>query len=385
LIGVARTKRPRGVLFLQIADPAYYPPIMHAAALMAEAGWSVDLLCVPIAGSALVMADRAGITRHELAARATHVVDKVCYGSYAFAAVQLARRLRPDWLYASDPASCGPALLAAQMSGAKLVYHEHDTPDGAALNFVFERLRIRMLQRADVVVLPNSERARLVAETANGSRARLCTVWNVPQRDELLPLRRRRNGPLVIYYHGSITPERLPETVLAAVSRMGGRVTLRIAGYEAPGAAGYVRSLCDRAAAAGTPGLIDYLGAVQRRDDLLATAAGADVGLALMPRRSRDLNMRFMAGASNKPFDYMAAGLGLIVSDQPEWMEMFVRPGYARAVDPDSAGSIQAALQWFVDHPDERAAMAARARAKIAADWNYETAFAPVLKRLNDG
>ena len=89
-----------------------------------------------------------------------------------------------------------------------------------------------------------------------------------------------------------------------------------------------------------------------------------------------------MTGASNKPFDYMAAGLALLVSDRPDWRDMFVGPGYARACDPTDPASIAAALTWFLDHPAERRAMGARGRAKIAAEWNYDTAFAPVMSAL---
>ena len=54
--------------------------------------------------------------------------------------------------------------------------------------------------------------------------------------------------------------------------------------------------------------------------------------------------MLHMAGASNKPFDYMAAGLALLVSDQPDWRAMFVEPGYARACDPTDPSSIATSL-----------------------------------------
>ena len=131
--------------------------------------------------------------------------------------------------------------------------------------------------------------------------------------------------------------------------------------------------------------LVDYAGQVPGRADLVATAAQAHVGLALVPCNGNDVNMRHMTGASNKPFDYMAAGLALLVSDRPDWRDMFVEPGYARACDPTDPASIAAALTWFLDHPAERRAMGASGRAKIAAEWNYDTAFEPVMSALLHG
>ena len=132
--------------------------------------------------------------------------------------------------------------------------------------------------------------------------------------------------------------------------------------------------------AGGAP-LVRYLGQLDRRA-LLAAAASAHVGLAFMPCNSGNINMRNMTGASNKSFDYMAANLALLVSDLPDWVDMFVRPSYARSCDPVDAGSITAALDWFLKHPDERRDMAARGQQKIATEWNYDRAFAPIIDEL---
>jgi spore maturation protein CgeB len=119
------------------------------------------------------------------------------------------------------------------------------------------------------------------------------------------------------------------------------------------------------------------------RGDLLGIAARAHVGLALLPRDSGDLNIRYLAGASNKVFDYMAAGLSLLVSDLPDWRAMFVDRGYAVSCDPADIASVKKALGWLIDHPEARRDMAGRGRAKIAADWNYDTGFRSVLATLN--
>jgi glycosyltransferase involved in cell wall biosynthesis len=304
------------------------------------------------------------------------------YLHYAASAAKLALWLRPDVVYASDPLGAGPGLLAARLAGATLVYHEHDSAQPGVLRPILARLRAAAIRSARLIVFPNEERAHVAQRELRFSDSRLHIVWNVPRRAELAAPAAPAEQPLIVYYHGSIAPERLPETVAFAVRRLAGRARLRIAGYEAPSARGYVKHLVGSDAGAPADALIEYIGKLPRVD-LLQEAARAHVGLALMPFQSSDLNMRFMTGASNKPFDYMAAGLALVVSDLPDWIKIFVVPGFGLACNPTDAKSLSAALGWFIDHPDKRRAMAARARNKIEAEWNYDTQFRAVVQALD--
>jgi glycosyltransferase involved in cell wall biosynthesis len=371
------------VLFVQATNPGAYPPLIHASMLMAEAGWEVTFLSAPIDGNDLALNRHPRIKIHAVRPRPSHVIGKVDYTVYAAAAAHLARRLRPNVVYASDPLGAGPGLLAARLAGAALVYHEHDSPSAGALHPILARLRRAAARAAQLIVFPNEERAHFAQRELRFSGNKLRIVWNVPRRAELVASAATAEPPLIVYYHGSITPDRLPETVALAVRRMAGRVRLRFAGYEAPSARGYARHLVggDTGASAAP---VEYLGMVPRRADLLAEAARAHLGLSLMPFNSDDLNINHMAGASNKPFDYMAAGLALLVSDLPDWTRMFVEPGFARAADPTSVDSLFATLEWFVNHAHERQEMAARGQATIESIWNYETVFAPVLKALSN-
>lgn len=376
--------RNRRVLFVQATNPGGYPPLIHASTLMANAGWEVTFLSAPIADNRLDMPSHPRVTVREVRVRPSHVMSNVNYSIYATTAAGLALGLRPDVVYASDPLGAGPGLLAARLAGARLVYHEHDSPQPGMLHPLVARLRAAAIRRARLIVFPNDERARIAQSELRFAEDRLHIVWNVPRRAEIAASATPAESPLIVYYHGSITPERLPDTIAFAIRRMAGRVRLRIAGYEAPGARGYVRQLVGSDAGAAADTLVEYIGMVPSRADLLAQAARAHVGLSLMPFKLCDLNMSHMAGASNKPFDYMAAGLALLVSDLPDWTRTFVEPGFARAADPTKTDSLAAALEWFVNHPGQRQAMAARARAKIEADWNYDTVFAPILDVLSD-
>jgi glycosyltransferase involved in cell wall biosynthesis len=349
---------------------------------MAEAGWEVTFLSAPIEGNRLELPHHPRIAVQAIPARPSHVMGKAAYARYAAAAIRLALKLRPDVVYASDPLGAGPGLLAARLARARLVYHEHDSPALGSLRPSLARARAAAARRAELVIFPNEARSRIAQAELGFSVDHLRIVWNMPLRAELPPLDSQPEAPLIVYYHGGISPDLLPAAVVEAVRRLRGRACLRIVGYESPGAAGYVQRLLELGRYGNSAGFVHYAGQVPRAQ-LVATAAQAHVGLALIT--GSDVNIRHLTGASNKVFDYMAAGLGLLVSDHSDWRDMFVTPGYARACDPTDPASIAAALTWLIDHPAERRAMGARGRAKIDAEWNYDSAFAPVIYTLSSG
>jgi hypothetical protein len=125
----------------------------------------------------------------------------------------------------------------------------------------------------------------------------------------------------------------------------------------------------------------EALGPVSRY--LLFEKSEGEVGLALMPKESEDINFAQMTGASNKVFDYLACGLALLVSDLPDWRGLYVAPGYGLSCDPEDPETIAAALRWFLDHPEETQAMGEAGRQRILKEWNYETQFHPVWQLLN--
>jgi hypothetical protein len=137
-----------------------------------------------------------------------------------------------------------------------------------------------------------------------------------------------------------------------------------------------------RAATLGIGHRLDIVGALVSRRELMEVCGSHDAGLALMPAGSGDPNLQAMTGASNKPFDYMACGLALVVSQLPDWEEMFVRPGYGVSCDSSSAQSIATAVGWLYAHSQEARAMGELGRRRILEDWNYDRQFQPVLDRL---
>jgi len=385
---VSSVPRPLGrVLYVQYANPAAYPPVEHGAHLVARAGFDVRVL-------GLGYLDRVRFRPHPrirvemMRPAGGGMRGRLRYLQYMSWVAWRALRWSPDWIYASDPFACPAALSASAITGARIIYHEHDSPapaDRAGEHWFARQVRqarARIANRAAICILPNARRARAFAEET-GRRDPAC-VWNCPLADEVAESHDAPGGgsAMRLLYHGSIVPARLPLTVIDALGHLPGDVSLSFAGYETAGHPGYIQALLRRADQQGVRDRVRYAGLIPTREELLRHGATCDVGLALLVPTPGDLNEEAMAGASNKPFDYLARGLALVVSDLPDWREMFVTPGFGMTADPASAESIAAVLRWLFEHPSERRAMAEHGRQKMATAWNYDTLFAPVLAAM---
>lgn len=374
------------ILYLQYTNPAAYPPLEHSSHILAGAGWSVRFLGAAVREvDALELAPHPRIAVRTLPLAPSGWRQKAQYAGFLLRAVGDALAWRPRWVYASDLLSAPVALVLSFLPGVRVLYHEHDAPAAGGGAGLFTRLclaaRRRLARRADALVVPSAGRA--AALSAGGAGARVQVVWNCPLREELRPARAPLRQPIRVLYHGSIVPERVPLSVLRAVASIGGPVELVLAGYVPSGAAGYVEELRAEAERLGISDRFRYVGPVPQRSDLLDLCATCDVGLALMPMSSDDVNLRSMAGASNKAFDYLACGLGLIVADLPDWRALFVEPELALAVDPESEESMARALRWYAENPERMRAMGEEGRRRVAAEWNYQAQFAPVLEVLS--
>jgi glycosyltransferase involved in cell wall biosynthesis len=375
--------RPR-VLGVQYANPAAYPPVEHAVHLLAEAGCDVALVGIRRAGDPLELACAGRVTADLLDAPATGWRQKAHYARFTARVLRWARRWRPDWLYVSDPLATPAALLAARACAAQVAYQEHDAPEPASsasreMRAVL-RARAALARRAAVCIAPSAGRARRLGDDTGARSVEI--VWNCPRRCDVADARTAppRAG-LRLLYHGSIVPARLPMTLLDALAGIDG-ATLGLAGYGTAGYPDYLTAFLARARQRGLADRVVWAGTLPTRAALLAHADRFDVGLALLPIDTTDVNEQTMLGASNKPFDYLARGLALLVSDRPEWRAACVETRLARACRPDDAPALAAELRWFAEHPAETRAMGERGRRRILDDWNYDQVFARVLELM---
>jgi glycosyltransferase involved in cell wall biosynthesis len=370
------------ILYIQYTNPGGYPPLEHSSRILASNGWSVLFLGTGALGAdSLRFPAHPNITVRRMPFCPSGWRQKPHYLAYCLWVLLGVLIWRPKWVYASDPLACLSALIASWVPGLGVLYHEHDSPGARGVRSMSLIMRARHLlaNRAELCILPNSKRLERFIQDLGPIERAVC-VWNCPAKEEVSEQRQAGGFDAVwLVYHGSIGPHLIPRTLIHALSLLPDRVRLRVTGYETVGTRGYIGELTGIAAALGIAERVKFRGPIPRYE-LFRDKEPADIGLALMPMLAPNQNFEGLTGASNKAFDYLACGLPFLVSDLPDWRQMFVDPGYALACDPGDPQSIAAAISRMIENPDPMRAMGEAGRQRILMEWNYETQFQPVLE-----
>ncbi len=318
-----------------------------------QSGWVNRIRMVLRQAPAVLLPQAAGLL-HDLAATYRTARVSVC-------------ALRPDIVHANDWPALPAALAAQAVCGARVVYDSHEF----ALEEHAQRPAWRLLMRAHVAAIEASgiARADRVVTVSDGiaralaSRYRLgvlpTVIRNVPlwQGQPFRPV----GSPRQLLFHGVLKDYRGIETAIAALSRLPGyRLTLRGAVSES-----YAAALTSAIRAAGVADRVRIEPAVPP-DQVVAQANAADIGLFMGPIETR--HNRF--ALPNKLFEYLMAGLGVLVSPGEDMAGLVARYGVGRVAAPSPDGLI-AALAGLDD-----AALNAMKRAALQAarelNWNIE-------------
>lgn len=303
---------------------------------------------------------------------------------YAELNVRLFWRLlfsRADLYYANDLDTLPANALAAAIRRKPLVYDSHEffteVPEIQGRQWVKKTwafLERTCIGRAEVVLTVNPSIARLLEQSY--ALQKVHVVRNVPDAAAPRELHSRAaldlpEGVHLLILQGSgINVDRGAEELFEAVALTSGVHLLVVGSGDAlPG-------LKQRAKGADLEGKITFKPRMPYRD-MMAYTAAADLGLSL----DKDTNLNYRYSLPNKVFDYVAAGIPVLVSDLVE-----VR----RFVESHDLGVVASRLEprYLADlvHAtlsDEAAMMRYRKNARATAPgilWSKE--YAPIVEEV---
>lgn len=297
---------------------------------------------------------------------------------FLVAFLRMIRALGPDVLHAHDAGMLAPGLLGARLTGARLVYDSHELATGvqwrsrpwAAVVRALERLAV---PRCAAVITVSDGIAATVAARYR-LRRRPIVVRNVPDvvprpvgagGAEPRDLRRRFGigpAPLVLH-HGSAAPGRGCDALVRALARLEGAHVLFL-GPENPADLRRLRRVAERA---GVAGRVHFAARVPV-GQVVAVASQADVGVSLL----EDTCENHRLALPNKVFDYLAAGLPVVVSELPELGRLVRDRGVGVTARPGDPADIARALSEVLDASDGDALRARVGEAAADLRWGRE-------------
>lgn len=284
-------------------------------------------------------------------------------------------RLRPSIFHLHDPHLI-PLGVLLKLTGARVVYDVHeDYPAHGLTKLVGHPLRGRLKAAmwSALEWLAGVMLDRFVCASPDLARkfpaARTTVVSNLPLREAFPPAESDRapepyaQRPNTVVYTGNITPVRGFWELVRAVELLPDELEcrLRLIGYFHPA------RLVDAVRARDAWRSIDAMPWLPH-PVLLRELLRVRVGLVLLhPLPNHGDPMR-----NNKLFEYMAAGLPVIVSDIPNWRAMVRDVGCGLVVDPRDPAAIAAAIQHLLEHPGDAEAMGRRGQAAVQARFNWD-------------
>ncbi|MDI6901941.1 MAG: glycosyltransferase family 4 protein [Anaerosomatales bacterium] len=368
--------RPK-ICIIQYNSSRFLTRVDRSARTLAEAGYEVVLIAIKDAET------------DEYEDRGDYVVKRVTLASRRLPArfglrvlrfieavwktFRAAYRERADIYDARDAEPLFVAHLAARLRRAKLVY------DSDELNldrnkpfcrkrwwrFLMRRFEGFYARRADAVITTDHGRADVLVERYGIPRP--VVVLNVPDVfDELEPdldFRKRALGDrryLLIYQGVLIENRGIPEMMRAMPLLPECRLAL----------VGYGHREAEYRAIARDEGLTDgvvFFDAVPF-ERLMRYTAAADIGMIpLIPAV-----LSYVYAAPNKLFEYMMAGLSVVVSDLPDMAKVVTEERIGTLIaDPTSPESIADAVRRLIEGNESLTDVGARARAAALRRYNW--------------
>lgn len=263
-----------------------------------------------------------------------------------------------------------PLGVLLKLLGRHVIYDAHENLPRQVLSkhWIPHRLRPSVSVLASVV---ESTAALafdgIVAATESIARRfprhKTVVVRNFPRLNECpelsTPLASR---PLRLAYTGGLTCGQGIREMIAAMERLPQdmAVTLSLAGeFKPPDLANEVRRMQGWKR-------VEFLG-VQSRENVFRLLLSSFAGIVVdhpLPN--------YVDGLSTKMFEYMLAGLPVIVSDFPQWRRIVTEVRCGIVVDPLNPDDIAQAILWLVRNPEEAQAMGSRGREAVRSLYNWD-------------
>lgn len=375
------------VLSVSYADPDLYPPVINAAHVLKTRGVVYQIVSRAYSHP-ILPPDIDLYPENTTVARISLPNTNSLFQYLYFIAASFRERSRqPDIIFGYDMHGLIPARLIAWLASAPLVYHCHDyVENGSAHSFggrVVKWVEQRMARTADLVIVPDRERADVMVEQLKLRRAPLI-VANAPLTSPEPSARLQealaaqgKSFSKVVFRQGRIGPNHALDVTLRSMPMWDDKSWgFVIMGPAEPSYRDHLNSL---AVSLGVSDRFVILPAVPY-PQVAQFTVGADLGHGLY--EPNHVNNRYITMASNKIMEYIAAGLPVLLSESTGSRSLLDRYRVGMTSDINSPESVATAVNTILSSSSLAADMRAASKRAFEEEFNYAHQYGPVIERL---
>lgn len=290
-------------------------------------------------------------------------------------------------IYSYDMHAFVAGFLASRVGrNIPLIYHNHEltsSEEVKGLSCIIKWIELSLARYADKIVFPDIGRARFFQSKAKLKELPVI-VMNVPLRVDKLPPNKLKEilktkgfseGTKVILYQGAVAKAHALTEIIKSMVYWPENTILVIIGIIYGEFDKEINALAKAFNVSSRVIILPFVPFSQ----LFSYTVGAYIGLALF--KSEHINLIFIAGASNKIFEYLAMGIPVITNDSPYFREV-LDSSFVYFAKPDSVEDIGKVINSVFLNEEEYCHKCQAARNAHLSKLNYEEQFSPLIEYI---
>jgi hypothetical protein len=367
------------------SEPHLYPPTIHAANILAENGYSVELVGINYNhNNRIATHNNVRLIYIDTKRLGVGNIIQYIYSYVALSFMQLRRRA--IWQFSYDPKSVGPVFISSILTASKWLYHNHDyyeNPRG--WHKIYKFIEQRSARYANVVSFPQLERSIKFKSKAK-LRIEPLIVYNGPRSS--WPNSNLKNDAYntvetfsksfkyILLYQGQFAKSYGLDTYIKCLANLPSNVGLVMIGRKLE--SDINQRFLDLARHIKVSSRLLLLDEINYFE-LPSIANMCHLGLGkLTSNPQAPINDYYLTTASNKISEYITLGLSVVLPTSDINLSFYQGKSFAVLCDPNNERNM--ALKMSNTLLDAEASLSAKNKAiTVASEYHYDYQFQKIL------
>jgi glycosyltransferase involved in cell wall biosynthesis len=366
-------------------DPDTYPGVYNSCNILAEQGWSVDVVCLEQYGfGGKIFDSRVWLHRIENRPGGRKQGGSVRFAKLICKARVVGRERKWDIAIGHDMHGFAAARLSKVLPPSRIAFWSQDLPETSHMSLsqrILFFLKKKFLTDCPLAIAPSYTRAEGLKKlfTFNTEPQ---VVYNSPRLNVAVPNEgwRAKLGigadvPVVVYA-GGLGRDRFVPEIVESVALWPKPSVLILAGY---GQRQMVEELRTISCRSGTRDRVYFVGHLP---SIMGLVREAQLGVSFSSSEEHIPNLRFRGIASNKIFEYLALGIPAVVSYNEESSGFMEAHRCGVCVGDHSPRGIAQAISSILRDPEVLINITRNAKKTHQQNTNFERRFCNVLETI---